>query len=356
MAVIIWYGSADDQKYYSSEEWVMVQVQDKQATATSPSADSPRRSKKNRQDSESSSKVAPVFARHETFHPRFGWLKKGFDHAAEDSQVFLAENATVRLGVGKNMVRSIRYWMTAFKLLDNDEPTAFGQRLLGPDGWDTYLEDPASLWLLHWKLLEHTSESPCLASVWSYVFSEFRRNTFTQGEMEGELYDWRDRISPRTADSSIKKDVLCLLKMYVEQPVKRLTNEDSLDCPFTQLGLMHTAGDKRHFRFQVGPKATLPPAVVAYACLHHTERSVSGSTIPVSKLLYDPGSPGLVFKLTEGALCEALDQAGRLYGNVAIADGAGRLQFSFTGDAPELAQDILNQYYSQPNQPGTTGE
>lgn len=29
-----------------------------------------------------------AFARHETFHPRFGWLKKGFDLASIDSEIF----------------------------------------------------------------------------------------------------------------------------------------------------------------------------------------------------------------------------------------------------------------------------
>jgi hypothetical protein len=43
-----------------------------------------------------------AFARHETFHPRFGWLKKGYDLALEDAQVFLRDDAPVRLGVGKN--------------------------------------------------------------------------------------------------------------------------------------------------------------------------------------------------------------------------------------------------------------
>ena len=47
---------------------------------------------------------ASIFARHETFHPRFGWLKKGFDRASIDSETFLREDAPVRLGVGKNMV------------------------------------------------------------------------------------------------------------------------------------------------------------------------------------------------------------------------------------------------------------
>jgi len=50
----------------------------------------------------------PVFARHETFHPWFGWLKKGFDAATQDPEVFLREDAPVRLGVGKNMVNAIR--------------------------------------------------------------------------------------------------------------------------------------------------------------------------------------------------------------------------------------------------------
>lgn len=43
----------------------------------------------------------PIFARHETFHPRFGWLKKGFDRASDDAEVFLRDDAPIRLGVGK---------------------------------------------------------------------------------------------------------------------------------------------------------------------------------------------------------------------------------------------------------------
>ncbi|BCX08907.1 MAG: hypothetical protein KatS3mg066_2766 [Fischerella sp.] len=87
--------------------------------------------------------VNPVFANHETFHPRFGWLKKGFDAAKKNPGIFLQDDAPVRLGVGKNMVRAIRYWCSAFKILDkNNSPTMFGEKLLGNNGWDCYLEDP----------------------------------------------------------------------------------------------------------------------------------------------------------------------------------------------------------------------
>src|SRR3954454_25093134 len=93
-----------------------------------------------------------AFARHETFHPRYGWLKKGFDAAVAAPDIFNAEDATTRLGIGKNMVRALRYWCVAYKVLEerpNPErprlrdahPTAFGSKLFSDRGWDPYLED-----------------------------------------------------------------------------------------------------------------------------------------------------------------------------------------------------------------------
>lgn len=104
-------------------------------------------------------KTSGVFARHETFHPRFGWLKKGYDLALADPGIFLRDDAPVLLGVGKNMVRSIRYWCSAFKVLTEEDgqiqPTRLGQQLLDDDGWDPFLENPASLWLLRGRSTSH---------------------------------------------------------------------------------------------------------------------------------------------------------------------------------------------------------
>src|SRR6185295_3236964 len=127
------------------------------------------------------SQVRPLFARHETFQPRFGWFKKAFDGAvSSNGAVFNDGAATVRLGVGKNMVRAIRFWGIAAKVLRAERdperprtglavPSAFGQALLGPDAWDPYLEDIGSIWLLHWALLR----PPCLLPVWWVAFNEF---------------------------------------------------------------------------------------------------------------------------------------------------------------------------------------
>ena len=46
-----------------------------------------------------------VFARHETFHPRYGWFRKAYAFVGNDPRIFTRQDAPVRMGVGKNMVR-----------------------------------------------------------------------------------------------------------------------------------------------------------------------------------------------------------------------------------------------------------
>ncbi|NJL57367.1 DUF4007 family protein, partial [bacterium] len=276
-------------------------------------------------------------------------LKKGFDRASENPDVFLQDDATVRFGVGKNMVRSIRYWCSAFKLLEGDRPTDFGDRLLGMAGWDPYLEDPASLWLLHWKLLE----TPCLATTWDFVFNQYHGVEFTSEELFNQLCDYRDQQSLRVADSSLRKDISCLLRMYGSQPFKSSAIEESLDCPFADLGLIRSAGNSRTYTFCFGSKPTLPNEIVVYACLSYIAQNAEGvQNFPVSKLLYDPGSPGVVFRLTESTLYGAIEQCSHFADEIAgdasilgITDVAGRFEFFFRGQPLKLAEDILNRYY-----------
>jgi len=189
----------------------------------------------------SNNKTSPTFARHETFHPRFGWLKKGFDKAKSDKEIFIKGDAPIVLGVGKNMARAIRYWCSAFKILHQENspknrgsiPTDFGIKLLDSDGWDPYLENPASLWLLHWKLLIQ----PSCATAWYFAFNHFRQVEFTAGELLQKLLEYRETEFPsiNIVEASLKKDVNCILRMYVQQNSYKGAIEDSLDSPFVGL-------------------------------------------------------------------------------------------------------------------------
>lgn len=295
------------------------------------------------------SKAIPVFARHETFHIRFGWLKKGFDAASQDPEVFLKEDAPVRLGVGKNMVRSIRYWCLAFKVLEERAtlrgvyPTAFGQNLLSDRGWDEFLEDPASLWLLHWNLLKPA----CLATAWHFFFNSFRLIEFSSDDVYAALSDYRKSFSTKIADSSLKKDLNCILRMYVEQETKSTANEDSLDCPFTALGILQAASASNRFAFRIGAKSALPPEVIVAACLEFAAWTNGAQrTIALSRLAFDPDSPGLVFKLTENAIATAIEEIFRTWSTIQLRETAGLIQLSYHQAPTELAEQLLNRYYT----------
>src|SRR5262245_51468894 len=103
------------------------------------------------------------FSGHEAFAFRYSWPKNGIDAVLEDPAVFTKDSALVKLGVGKNMVRSIRHWCLTAGLIEPDADIAnnrgrrlrvtdLGVGLFGPGGVDPYLEDPATLWLLHWLI------------------------------------------------------------------------------------------------------------------------------------------------------------------------------------------------------------
>ncbi|WP_420455951.1 DUF4007 family protein [Rubrivirga sp.] len=61
--------------------------------------------------------LRPQFSGHETFALRAGWPKKAYDAALKDPEIFGADAAIARFGVGKNMVRSIRHWARALGVL-----------------------------------------------------------------------------------------------------------------------------------------------------------------------------------------------------------------------------------------------
>ena len=85
------------------------------------------------------------FSGHETFVLRYGWLKKAYDAVLDDPGIFTRDDAVVTLGVGKNMVRSIRHWALACEVL-REEPKTRGLRLL-PADLGTFLVNPGKLFV-----------------------------------------------------------------------------------------------------------------------------------------------------------------------------------------------------------------
>lgn len=302
------------------------------------------------------SSAAPTFARHETFHPRYGWNHKGFTEASRNPNVFLEPDATVTLGVGKNMVSAIRFWSSAFKVLREvpnparlrvslSIPTAFGAALLSEDGWDPYLEDPGSIWLLHWQLLAPTSMVP----VWWVAFNAFAPLQFEEGQLSAHVADLVESAGwPAVVEASIKKDVDCMLRMYTARRQGRQGLDDVLDCPFRELGLIEAVpGEARTWRFNTAGKQNLPDEIVVYACLDFAARVAPGaSSMTVARLAADPGSPGLVFKLSEAVLYETLRRAAQKSNDISVAEPGGLRQLIFHSASGQLAPSVLERHYA----------
>jgi hypothetical protein len=296
----------------------------------------------------------PVFARHETFHPRYGWVKKAHDAAAADAGMFNRDDAVVRLGVGKNMVRAIRFWGLAFKALTDvaqsgsrthlTVPSTFGHVLFSENGWDPYCELPGTLWLLHWSLLA----PPCAVPVWWLALNEFSAIEFTAEELEQFVLDCtRDWEAPHP--SSIKKDVLCFLRMYAMGQAVRATFDDLVDCPFRELSLLRQSPTRSGaFRFLIGAKPALPPAIAAFACLDFVARTdSSANVVSVNRLVSEHGSPGRVFKLTEAELSRLLEQAAMVSPEIELTSAAGVPQIAFDDDPSGAATDVLRDHYQR---------
>ncbi len=299
-------------------------------------------------------KILPIFARHETFHPRFGWLKKGFEKTLDDELVFSKESAPVVLGVGKNMAKAIKYWCIAFKVIDEirdngryiHRPTKFATKLLIEGGWDPFLENPASLWLLHWNLFKPICYSPS----WYFTFNELNKIDFSVDDILFSLKEFNNHHFPKNNvhDSSLSKDINCLLRMYVGKSGPKNLKEDSLDSPFTDLGIINAYRDSKRFAFNFGNKPSLPPEIVVAASLEFASFLPDDArTISISRLLYDSGGPGHAFKLTESAFCDAIETVSKNVRNIYLADTAGMIQFVFEGDPSDLSEKILDSYFKK---------
>jgi hypothetical protein len=297
--------------------------------------------------------AGPAFARHDTFAPRYGWIKKGFDLALREPDLFTRADAPVILGVGKNMVRAIRYWCHAFGVLQTvtDEagcavarPTSFGLSLLADDGgYDPFLEDPASLWLLHWRLVNR----PELATAWYYTFFLFSRTEFTVVALQEalEAYVRRTFSEARYASSSYEKDASCLARMYAFQETGGRPSEETFQSPFTELGLLRRTMHGS-YAFSIGPKLSLPDLVVASTCLEFAASVSDARTIVLSRLVHEPGSPGMAFKLTESAVYAALESVAARTAGVSLTEAAGVVQLAYDADPVQLAEQLWDEYYA----------
>ena len=295
----------------------------------------------------------PSFSGHESFPFRHGWLKKGFDALVREPGFFSRDDALVELGVGKNMVRSVRHWLLVLGLAETASdsnglrPTPLGTQLLADDGWDPYLEDDGTLWLLHW----HLATSRDNATTWWWSFHRPQTVTFRREQLVDELLSAVEAQRWRATRNTLKRDVDCFVRTYLAVASGRSTPEDAYAAPLTALGLIQPTLDREEYILSHGWQPSLPDGMFVWGLARFIESlpAVSGTsrTVSLAQMLFDEGSPGRVFRLGEEALVDRLSRVGSMTAAAWEYDETAGLQQLLVRQALSSAERLREYFHPQ---------
>lgn len=264
------------------------------------------------------------FSGHETFHCRPFWLKKGHDFLDQQRR-FNDEDAVVSLGVGKNMVTAIRFWMRAFEMADESGLTDLGKKLLRDGGWDPYLEDVGSLWLLHYHLVKGQH-----ASIAHIIFTELRDRVpeFTVKQFADFVTNEKIKANRKT----LQKDFGVFVRNYRDKEEDEVDDLGGLlaDLELVSVTKVEAADEadrkaRKLFYIERKRRATLPPRVLLYAIL---DSLPTGLSLSMSTIMTEVGK---AFALDKEGMTELLAEVEKLYSKKGVTftrnSGVYELQF-----------------------------
>ncbi len=291
-----------------------------------------------------------TFSGHDTFHCRNFWLKKGYDFIKKGRK-FSEEDAVVELGVGKNMVASIAFWMKAFGLVDKDgKLTDIAEYLLDEEnGKDPYLEDEATLWLLHYQLITQG-----LASTYTLIFNEFRKEKteFTKDNFLAFISRKAEQLNLSPINiNTLSTDFDVLDRMYIRTDAQSKDREDTFSGLLTELNIIQKETrriDEKLITFFSVPsdeKNDIPEDILLYSLLDigGFDMSISLYTIEQDKNqlsnIFAIGRTGLVNKIETLTTNTKLKKYG-----ITFNDHAGTKEIQFKIKPNKF--DILDNYYA----------
>lgn len=284
------------------------------------------------------------FSGHETFACKIYWLKKGFDFVLSGKK-FTDADAVVDLGVGKNMVNAIRFWLKAFGMVDeSDRTTEIANFIFGDKGVDPYLEDPLTLWLLHYQLLINGR-----ASIYQLVFNELRRerHEFTKDRLKAFLKRKIEETKGAFSDKTLESDIKVFLGNYTGSG--NVDVEDTYSTILRELGLIHQYQriddqDKLVDTYVFNTKQkNVPLEAVVYAIL---DNESYGDLVSINHLANDYNSIGNIFLMTESSIIDMLRDVPQSYGTYSETAGNPVFQLNKRLNKKQLLRDYYKSTYA----------
>lgn len=293
------------------------------------------------------------FRAHETFHIRKGWLNKGLYNVINEPGVFLGDvgNPMDVMGIGSNMVKSLRYWLQAAGLTEepthgkrNQSLTELGQVIYDND---PFFEEIGSLWLVHYMIASNEED----ATSWYLFFNEFDHTEFTEEDFYSRLRKYVKMIDPEKmpADRAIYEDFRCVMGTYVKRTRSngdKSDPEDNMECPLTELGLIDTVSGsaKNKYYRKINPKIESIPELIALAII--IKNANEKKEIKISSILSDKKGLGKTMNLDTITLINILYKLDNL-GYLKVVRTAGLDIIKLSTDMSFI--DCVKKYYEELN-------
>lgn len=261
---------------------------------------------------------------------------------------FSDEDAVVKLGVGKNMVSSIRFWLKAFGLVDEHENLTVLARMIFEDhGYDPYLEDIGTTWFLHYLLVTQN-----FASLYNLLFNQFlkERNEFTKNQLVGFLKRVTfDRNLNSYSEKTFEPDISVFLRNYLasNKATIKANIEEDFSSIFIDLQLIERVvktdddlAKEEYYLMSKKKRPSLPPLILLWAVVNKYGLEAN---ITLNELFSDNNSIGNVFLLSKDDIYEKMEIIAAKYPQVTFSQTAGNYLLHID-KAPDTLQLIRNYY------------
>lgn len=246
---------------------------------------------------------------HETFFIRKGWINKGIKNVSRNPEVFIDKEKKPSdiLGIGNNMVKSLRYWLQAVGLSEEPKSGKRIQKLTNLGELirenDPYIEEYGTLCLLQFELAKNEE----LATSWYFFFNRFNMKEFTKNDFTQSISNYLKMQNIDVAERSLDDDFNCIINTYISRSLMnpdKQQPESNIDCPLGELELVAIANKKEKTYRKVIPNISMIPNEIAMAIIN--ENSKGQNEIQISEIYSGECNLGKVFNLDMIALMNLL--------------------------------------------------
>jgi hypothetical protein len=286
------------------------------------------------------------FSGHDTFHCRQQWLLKGVEliDNKELKGFQNLEDAILELGVGKNMVQAIQYWIRAFGLIDDEKKLTDIAKIIfsAEGGFDRYLEDEGTLWLLQYLICKVD-----VASIYRLVFSDYTNERISNEFDERQIVNFMkikiaESSTRETSENTLSSDFKVFIQSYFSGVRTLKSLEDDYNSPLIELNLISSISRENSvitYKLNKENRSDFPLEIFGYCLIDLYGYNSSMQFKDIRKTL------GSYFVISNEGLEIIIEKLCNKYPEFIFNDDAGIRQIQIKADREGFKLELLQNYY-----------